>query len=70
MIKMIAERSLCTRMTRLIACCCAISLLYPSLAAAEDFFISTQGDFDTYRQSTFAPGDQILFARGLSLIHI
>ena len=64
MIKMIAERSLCTRMTRLIACCCAISLLSPSLATAEDFFISTQADFDTHRQSTFAPGDQILFARG------
>ncbi len=41
----------------------AMTLLQPSLAIAEDFFISTQADFDRYRQATFAPGDQILFER-------
>ena len=41
----------------------ATTLLQPSLATAEDFFISTQADFDRYRQATFAPGDQILFER-------
>jgi len=41
----------------------AMTLLQPSLAMAEDFFISTQADFDQYREATFAPGDQILFER-------
>ena len=41
----------------------AMTLLQPSLAMAEDFFISTQADFDRYRQATFAPGDRILFER-------
>ena len=35
-----------------------------SIAVGADYFISTQADFDTYRQATFAPGDNILFERG------
>lgn len=42
---------------------CAMTLLQSSLVMAEDFFISTQADFDRYRQATFSPGDQILFER-------
>ncbi|MEE4217826.1 MAG: hypothetical protein V2I48_09465 [Xanthomonadales bacterium] len=29
-----------------------------------DYFISTQEDFDRYREATLAPGDQLLFERG------
>ena len=32
--------------------------------SAADYFISTQTDFDTYRQATFSPGDNVLFERG------
>ena len=41
----------------------AVIMIQPPLAMAEDFFISTQADFDLYSQATFAPGDQILFER-------
>jgi len=41
----------------------SITLLQPTFVMAEDFFISTQADFDRYREATFAPGDQILFER-------
>ena len=41
----------------------AATWLQPSLAMAEDFFISTQEDFDRYRQAIFSPGDRILFER-------
>lgn len=34
------------------------------IAIGADYFISTQADFDMYRQATFAPGDNILFERG------
>ena len=37
---------------------------YGPLAIGADFNISTQADFDTYRQATFSPGDNILFERG------
>ena len=40
-----------------------ITMLQPSLVMAEDFLISTQADFDRYRQATFQPGDRILFER-------
>ncbi|MHC5112700.1 MAG: hypothetical protein ACYTHJ_22825 [Planctomycetota bacterium] len=33
-------------------------------AHAKDYHISTQADFDTWREATFAPGDNILFERG------
>ena len=64
MIEMISELRHFTRKAKLIACCCAITLVHPSLAAAEDFFISTQADFNTHRQAILAPGDQVLFERG------
>ena len=45
--------------------CALLSILcYGSLAIGADFHISTQADFDTYRQATFSPGDNILFERG------
>ena len=61
---MIAELPPFTRMARLITCCFAITLLHHSSAMAEDFFISSQVEFDIYRQASFAPGDQVLFERG------
>ncbi len=45
--------------------CALLSILcYGSLAIGAEFHISTQADFDTYRQATFSPGDNILFERG------
>jgi hypothetical protein len=39
-------------------------LIFAPLAYGEDIHISTQADFDTYRQATLDPGDNILFERG------
>ncbi|TWU27592.1 hypothetical protein Pla144_23690 [Bythopirellula polymerisocia] len=39
-------------------------LSYGPLAICADYHISTQADFDTYKQATFSPGDNILFERG------
>ena len=35
-----------------------------STGLANDFFITTQAQFDALRQATFAPGDNVLFMRG------
>lgn len=35
-----------------------------TVAAGADYHISSQSDFDTYRNATFSPGDNILFEKG------
>ncbi|MEN1680171.1 MAG: hypothetical protein AAGJ46_11305 [Planctomycetota bacterium] len=43
-----------------------LSASLPPTAISADYFISTQADFDNYRNATFAPGDNILLERGKS----
>ena len=56
-----APRSRCAMV--LLTC---FSLLLTTDAHSADYFISTQADFDTHRNATFAPGDNIFFERGKS----
>ncbi len=45
--------------------CVSLSLLFfAPLAHSTDFLISTQADFDSYREANFQPGDNILLERG------
>ncbi|QDT00915.1 hypothetical protein [Adhaeretor mobilis] len=52
------------RLPQALLCALALLLCPGPLARGADFYISTQADFDTYRQATFSPGDNILLERG------
>ncbi len=56
--------ALIKQLTQSLICALLSILCYGSLAIGADYLISTQTDFDTYRQATFSPGDNILFERG------
>ena len=41
-----------------------LTFLMTGLAFGTDYYISSQANFNTYRDATFSPGDNILFERG------
>ena len=50
--------------TRTLICAVLATLCCSSFAFGTDYYISTQTEFDTYRDATFSPGDRILLERG------
>lgn len=64
--KMKIQRASFYQLIHLFGCALLAVLFGNSLALGTDYYISTQRHFDLYRQSTFAPGDNIYFERGKS----
>ncbi|MCP4044615.1 MAG: hypothetical protein GY732_01330, partial [Gammaproteobacteria bacterium] len=50
--------------TRRFICLVPFSIFITAQVYGADFLISSQTDFDTYREATFQPGDSILLERG------
>jgi len=51
-------------MKKVVLCAFLGLILINGFAFGTDYYISTQADFDTYRDATFSPGDNILLERG------